>query len=66
MAHMDAAQLRAEAERCRVLASAFANQSTVEMLIRMAAEFERAAADRETQPFLLRGEELSNRKRTWP
>lgn len=44
---MDAARLKAEADRCRMLASAFANQSTVDMLNRMAAGFEQAAAEQE-------------------
>jgi hypothetical protein len=44
---MDAAQLRTEAAMCRVLATSFANQTTVAMLRKMAAEFEKVASQRE-------------------
>jgi hypothetical protein len=40
---MDVPQLRAQANHCRQLAKAFANQTTVKMLNRMAAEFDRVA-----------------------
>lgn len=48
---MDVARLKAEADRCRLLASTLANQSTVDMLNRMADEFEQAAAEQEAQLF---------------
>jgi ribosomal protein S2 len=48
---VDAERLRAEAVRCRLLAGTLANQSTVDMLNRMADEFEQAAAAQETQLF---------------
>lgn len=44
---MDAAHLRSQANSCRRLANVFANQTTVEMLNRMAAEFDRVACNRE-------------------
>lgn len=46
---MDPAQLKAQANSCRRLAHAFANQSTVKMLNRMAAEFDRMAHSREAE-----------------
>ena len=48
---MDAVRLRAEADRCRMLASTLGNQNTVDMLNRMADEFEQAAAQQEDQFF---------------
>ena len=48
---MDVVRLRAEADRCRLLASTLANQSTVDMLNRMADEFEQAAAEQVAQVF---------------
>ena len=48
---VDAARLKAEADRCRMLASTLANQTTANMLNRMAAEFEQAAAEQEAQIF---------------
>jgi hypothetical protein len=48
---VDAKRLRAEAARCRMLASTLGNQSTADMLNRMAEEFEHAAAEQEDQLF---------------
>lgn len=48
---VDAAKLKAEADRCRMLASTLANQTTADMLNRMAAEFDEAAAEQESQLF---------------
>ena len=50
---VDAERLRAEAVRCRLLASTLANQSTVDMLNRMAEWFEQAAGEQETRLFFL-------------
>jgi hypothetical protein len=55
---MDTAQLKAQANSCRRLALAFANQSTAKMLNRMAAEFDRMARRREAE--LLRNAQSSH------
>jgi len=57
-ADMDTAQLKAQANSCRRLALAFANQSTAKMLNRMAAEFDRMARRREAE--LLRNAQSSH------
>jgi hypothetical protein len=46
---MDSARLKAEADRCRFLASSLSNQSTIDMLNRMADEFEQAAIEQEAR-----------------
>ena len=48
---VDPGRLKAEADRCRILARGFANQSTVDMLNRMAASFEQLAEEREPRIF---------------
>jgi hypothetical protein len=51
---MDVAQLKTQASRCRRLAQTFANQTTAEMLNRMAAEFDRVAHQSGTESTSLR------------